>query len=131
MNKKTGNNKSNPLFILLMLVVLVVILFMFDLLLGSVTIPVSKVFSALFDSSANDTSVTIIKDFRLPKALTAIVTGAALSVSGLQMQTVFRNPLAGPYVLGISAGASLGVALFVMGFASVFALGIFSSAGAW
>jgi iron complex transport system permease protein len=70
-------------------------------------------------------------DFRLPKALTAVFTGAALSLSGLQMQTVFRNPLAGPYVLGISAGATLGVALFVLGFSSAFAFGIFSSTGAW
>lgn len=57
----------------------------------------------------------IIRDLRLPKTLTAILAGASLSVSGLQMQTLFRNPLAGPYVLGISAGASLGVALMVMG----------------
>jgi iron complex transport system permease protein len=72
-----------------------------------------------------------VLDFRLPKALTAVFTGAALSLSGLQMQTVFRNPLAGPYVLGISAGATLGVALFVLGFSSAFAFGIFSSTGAW
>jgi len=69
-------------------------------------------------------------EFRLPKAVTAVLTGAALSLSGLQMQTVFRNPLAGPYVLGISAGASLGVALFVLGFSSVLAAGIFTTTGA-
>lgn len=89
-------------------------------------------FSALFSPAATaDTTRTVILDFRLPKALTAILTGAALSLSGLQMQTIFRNPLAGPYVLGISAGASLGVALFVLGFSSAFTYGIFSITGAW
>jgi iron complex transport system permease protein len=70
-------------------------------------------------------------DFRLPKALTAIFTGAALSLSGLQMQTVFRNPLAGPYVLGISAGASLGVALFVMGFSTVLSTAVITATGSF
>ncbi len=98
------------------------ILFFFaDLLLGSVIIPAGDVISSIFSpDGVTDTFRTIIMEFRLPKALTAVFTGAALSLSGLQMQTVFRNPLAGPYVLGISAGASLGVALFVMGFSTVF-----------
>ncbi|NQU88111.1 MAG: iron ABC transporter permease [Mariniphaga sp.] len=132
MNKKNRRHNSRAFLWLLFLGVLVVVFFILDLLLGSVMIPVSKVFSAIFGSpGASDTTVTIINEFRFPKALTAILTGAALSVSGLQMQTVFRNPLAGPYVLGISAGASLGVALFVMGFSSFVAIGIFSAAGAW
>ena len=115
-----------------MLGISLVIFFILDLLLGSVMIPFSKVVKAVFAPGNLDNSVlTIINEFRVPKALTAVVTGAALSVSGLQMQTVFRNPLAGPYVLGISAGASLGVALFVMGFSSILVTGIFSAAGAW
>ena len=100
--------------------------------MGSVIIPVKQIFLALFGfSESNETFRTIVLDFRLPKALTAVLTGAALSLSGLQMQTVFRNPLAGPYVLGISAGASLGVALFVLGFSSTVAFGVFSTSGAW
>lgn len=117
-------------FFLLMLLLL--IFFVADLLLGSVVIPVRQVLGAFFTSQeGSDTFRTIVLDFRLPKALTAVLTGAALSLSGLQMQTVFRNPLAGPYVLGISAGASLGVALFVLGFSSTVALGVFSASGAW
>jgi len=112
--------------------ILFVLLFVADILLGSIIIPVKEVFHSLFSTSeTNETYRTIILSFRLPKALTAIMTGAALSLSGLQMQTVFRNPLAGPYVLGISAGASLGVALFVLGFSSVLAAGVFTTTGAW
>jgi iron complex transport system permease protein len=132
MEDKKARNKRKVLVILISLGILLVIFFILDLLLGSVMIPVSKVLGALFNSgNIENSTLTIINEFRFPKALTAILTGAALSVSGLQMQTVFRNPLAGPYVLGITAGASLGVALFVMGFSSFFVFGIFSSAGAW
>jgi len=116
----------------MMLGILFFIFFTADLLLGSVIIPVSQVFRVLtFSPEAGEVFRTIIMDFRMPKAITAVFTGAALSLSGLQMQTVFRNPLAGPYVLGISAGASLGVALFVLGFSSVAAIGFFSATGAW
>lgn len=109
-----------------------ILLFAADLLLGSVIIPAGRVISSLFSSGgAEDTFHVIIMNFRLPKALTAVMTGAALSLSGLQMQTVFRNPLAGPYVLGISAGASLGVALFVMGFSTVLTAGAITVAGSW
>lgn len=123
--------QSNGL-VFLVLVILMVVFFMGDLLLGSVIIPVKQVFRAFSPGAEmNEAYRTIVMEFRLPKALTAVLTGAALSLSGLQMQTVFRNPLAGPYVLGISAGASLGVALFVLGFSSVVAVGVFSAAGAW
>lgn len=112
--------------------VLFIVLLFADLFLGSVIVPVKQVFLAVFfPEEADATFRTIVISYRLPKALTAILTGAALSVSGLQMQTVFRNPLAGPYVLGISAGASLGVALFVLGFSSVFSFGVFTMTGAW
>jgi iron complex transport system permease protein len=115
----------------IILAVLLILFFMADLLLGSVIIPVKQVLLAFYPSAeSNETYRTIVIDFRLPKAFTAVLTGAALSLSGLQMQTVFRNPLAGPYVLGISAGASLGVALFVLGFSSSFAFGVFSATGA-
>jgi len=107
-----------------------ILFFLADLLLGSIIIPAGEVVSSVFSPDrATDTFRTIIMDFRLPKALTAIFTGAALSLSGLQMQTVFRNPLAGPYVLGISAGASLGVALFVMGFSTVLSTAVITATG--
>jgi len=131
--KKTDKHKTRPYhLIFLILAILFVLLLIADLLLGSVVVPVKQIFLAFFPTAeTNDTFRTIIVDFRLPKAITAVLTGAALSVSGLQMQTVFRNPLAGPYVLGISAGASLGVALFVLGFSSVLTFGVVSVTGAW
>ena len=96
------------------LILLLILLFFFDIILGSVDISFIELwnFVQLKDVDAN--TEAILLKFRLPKAVTAIFAGIALSVSGLQMQTVFRNPLAGPYVLGISAGASLGVALIVL-----------------
>ncbi len=93
------------------------ILFILDLFLGSVTIRPADIVNAIFGGS--DTTVNaILTRFRVPKAITALLAGISLSISGLQMQTLFRNPLAGPYVLGISAGASLGVALVILGFSS-------------
>lgn len=108
------------------LVVLLAVLFCFDLLFGSVAIPWLDVLKSVFGKADNDVWNTIVRDFRLPKSITAVLAGAALSVSGLQMQTMFRNPLAGPYVLGISAGASLGVAILVLGMAS---LGVYNLSG--
>lgn len=98
-----------------LLALLLVALFMADLIYGSVTIPLSGI-AAVFSGAENLNPAwkIILLDFRLPKALTAILAGAALSASGLLMQTLFRNPLAGPFVLGISSGASLGVALVVL-----------------
>ena len=105
--------RSTTLFIILSL--LLVILFMLDLLIGSVHIPLRDILGALFGGDVDASTRLIVLDIRLIKAIVAILTGMALSVSGLQMQTLFRNPLAGPYVLGISSGASLGVALFILG----------------
>ncbi len=107
------------LLILTSLSALLILVFAVDLFLGSVKIPFREILRILVTGqSENQIWLTIIYDFRLPKAITAVLAGAALSVSGLQMQTVFRNPLAGPYVLGISSGASLGVAILVLGFSS-------------
>lgn len=102
--------------ILTLLVLGVVGLFLLMLAVGSVNIPLSQVIAALFGASdANPSAVaTIIWQFRMPRALTAALAGAALAVGGLQMQTLFRNPLTDPFVLGISSGASLGVALVVL-----------------
>jgi iron complex transport system permease protein len=89
--------------------------FLLSLVFGSVRIPPDQVLTILVGGEPlRATWVTIINDFRLPKALTATLAGAALGVSGLQMQTLFRNPLADPFVLGVSSGASLGVALVVL-----------------
>ena len=121
---------NTGIFIFLSIVFL--LLFLLDVLTGSVLIPPEEAFAAIFSAPDESSTVRIILfDYRLPKAITAVITGIALSMSGLQMQTVFRNPLAGPYVLGISAGASLGVALFALGFSSTLALGVFSAQGAW
>jgi iron complex transport system permease protein len=90
--------------------------FFINISLGSVAIPLSDVFSSLVGGDvAKPSWEFIIQDYRLPKAITAIMTGSGLAVAGLLMQTLFRNPLAGPFVLGISSGASLGVALFILG----------------
>jgi hypothetical protein len=118
--------------IFLVLLCLIVILFMLDILAGPVAIPLKEILHSLFSvDTSNPVWRTIISDFRIPKALTALLAGAALSVSGLQMQTVFRNPLAGPYVLGISSGASLGVALVVLGFSPLFVLGGINPLSVW
>lgn len=84
--------------------------------LGSVAIPIKQIFLAIFNGEVEKEAwKTIVLNYRIPKALTAIIVGSGLSVSGLIMQTLFRNPLAGPFVLGISSGASLGVALLLLG----------------
>ena len=90
------------------------LLFIADLSVGAVKIPLRDVAEALTGGDVSRSLSTIVVDIRLMKAVVAVLAGAALSVSGLQMQTLFRNPLAGPYVLGISSGASLGVAFFIM-----------------
>jgi iron complex transport system permease protein len=89
--------------------------FLLSLAVGSVSIPLDDIITILTGAEpAKATWTNIILKFRLPKAMTAVLAGSALAVSGLQMQTLFRNPLAGPFVLGISSGASLGVALVVL-----------------
>lgn len=94
---------------------LIFVFFLLNLLLGSVSIPFQEVWQILWGNShGNEIWYNIIWKSRIPQALTALVAGAGLSVSGLQMQTVFRNPLAGPSVLGISSGASMGVAFVVL-----------------
>ncbi len=105
-------------------------LFILDIFLGSVTIKPSDVITAIFKNQGS-IAETIIMKFRFPKAITALLVGIALSLSGLQMQTVFRNPMAGPYVLGISSGASLGVAFVIMGsVSSIYPLSL-SGTGNW
>ena len=111
MNRSTQHILHTTLFVTLG--VLFIALAIVDMLVGSEAIPVREVVSSLWgDVSAE--YATIIYKIRMPKVIVAIVAGMALSASGLLMQTLFRNPLAGPYVLGINSGASLGVALFTL-----------------
>ncbi len=112
---------------------LVLMLFILDLVMGSVSIPINKVIDILTGEEVKRSWEYIILYFRLPKALTAILTGAGISVAGLQMQTLFKNPLAGPSVLGISHGASLGVAVFVLSSTTLFGAvsNLQESMGSW
>lgn len=97
------------------LAALTVLLLLVDIGAGSVKLSIGEVADALLGRGDNPATAKIVVDIRLTKGIVAIIAGIALSVSGLQMQTLFRNPLAGPYVLGVSSGASLAVALFILG----------------
>ncbi len=111
---KKPTQKHIILFVVL--AILAVLLFFADVFIGSEIISPANVWAVLSgQEGVAHSDRVIILDIRLPKAIVALLVGLALSVSGLQMQTVFRNPLADPYVLGISSGAGLGVALFVLG----------------
>ena len=106
--------RSRSAILFAMLAALTLFLFLLDLAVGAVAVPLGDVWAALTGGDCPRATAKIILNIRLIKAVVALLAGAALSVSGLQMQTLFRNPLAGPYVLGISSGASLGVALVVL-----------------
>lgn len=108
--------KNQYTILFIALVFLLIASLLLNISFGQVTIPIKEVFKSLLGSNASkDTWQYIIIDFRLPKAITAILVGIGLSISGLLMQTLFRNPLAGPYVLGLSSGSSLGVAFVILG----------------
>jgi len=108
----TKSYKNTFIFLVITLLLIIII----NISLGSVFIPLKQIFLSLFDGQVEKESWrSIIINYRLPKAITAIIVGSGLSISGLLMQTLFRNPLAGPFVLGISSGASLGVAILILG----------------
>ncbi len=113
-------------------VLLVVLLFLviYDISLGSLDVSWSSIWKSLFDYNPNDSEELTVRIFRIPRVLTAVFAGMALAVSGLLMQTLFQNPLAGPYVLGINSGASLAVAITTMTGLQFFSsyAGIFGSA---
>ncbi len=98
-----------------LLVVILIACFFINISLGSVNMPLRSIIGSLFGNIDNTTWEVIITNYRLPKAVTSILVGSGLGISGLLMQTLFRNPLAGPFVLGITSGASLGVALIILG----------------
>ena len=108
--------RSRPVFIIYLLGLILVALFLLDLRLGSISITFGDMWRQLLDrNTLTEQQLVILTKFRLPRVVTALMAGAALPVCGLQMQTLFRNPLAGPYVLGVSSGASFGAALVVLG----------------
>jgi iron complex transport system permease protein len=110
-----ANQKRNTILFFLLTLGLV-LLFFVNISFGSITIPFKEIYTSLTGGQASkSTWEYIIINYRLPKAITAILVGMGLSISGLLMQTLFRNPLAGPYVLGLSSGASLGVAFVILG----------------
>ena len=109
------NTKQSYSIYFLGLLVLLIVCFLANISLGSVSIPFKDVLMSLLGAIDNESQQYIIRNYRLPKAITAIIVGSGLGVSGLLMQTLFRNPLAGPFVLGISSGASLGVAIIILG----------------
>ena len=114
----------------IVLCALIVVLFALNLLTGSVDIPMRDVLSILFSSAEhNEIWRYIILETRLPQAITATLCGSALAVSGLLLQTAFRNPLAGPSIFGISSGASLGVALVMLAMGGSVTAGLFSVSG--
>lgn len=126
-------NKIN-ISILITIIFIGILLFFLNLFIGSVTIPFSDLFNVFFGEESSQTIKTIVLDYRLPQAVTAIFAGAALSVAGLLMQTLFRNPLADPSMLGISSGAGLGVAITILltgviGNSALSTMGIWSNLG--
>ena len=114
----------------LLLLVLLVGLMLFDFTLGSFSIGFSEIFNGIFNYDASSSAELTMRVFRLPRVMTAVLAGAALAVSGLLMQTLFQNPLAEPYVLGINSGSSLLVAISTMSSFSIFGsdLGIVTAA---
>ncbi|MGQ7944922.1 iron chelate uptake ABC transporter family permease subunit [Flavobacterium sp. WC2509] len=110
------NNPKRNITLFSLLFAGLIVLFFVNISFGSITIPFKDVYTSLTGGHASkSTWEYIVINYRLPKAITAVLVGMGLSISGLLMQTLFRNPLAGPYVLGLSSGASLGVAFVILG----------------
>jgi iron complex transport system permease protein len=123
-------SKKRQLWIFFGLFFLIIFFLVLDIFFGSVSIKASDIVRAIFTETGSNFE-TIVFKFRLPKAITALIVGMALSLSGLQMQTVFRNPMAGPDVLGISSGASLGVAFVILGFSGNISPDVLKGLGNW
>lgn len=131
MNPKTSAHRVQTIAFFILIGILVVA-FLLSLRLGSVNIPTDQILRVLTGGQPDKPAwADVIVKFRLPKAITAVLVGAALSVGGLVMQTLFRNPLADPFILGVSSGASLGVALVIMGSTSGAALGFIAGLSAF
>lgn len=127
-----GMTKNNIIVLSLALLFCICLLLMLNLLVGSVAIPTQDVLAILFGQDVGKPSWQfIILQSRLPQALTALLCGAALSTSGLLLQTSFQNPLAGPSIFGINSGAALGVALVMLLLGGSVSTALFSVGGAW
>ncbi len=128
-DRREGTKRARALLAGGALLVLIVVMFLATLTFGSVFVPVRDVLAALLgEDGVARTSSRIVLELRLPRAVAALAVGAALGTAGLQMQTLFRNPLASPSTLGINAGASLGVALVVLP-GGIAGAGLFGSVG--
>jgi iron complex transport system permease protein len=113
---RVTHGAARELMVLVLLGVVLALAFLLSLVAGSTHIPITSVMAVLTQSTSVDqSSAMVIETIRLPRSLTAMLAGASLGIAGLQMQTLFRNPLADPFALGISSGASLGVSLVVLG----------------
>ena len=123
--------KKTHLVLFILLFFAGILLFVLSLVSGSVKIPIQEALQTLYSGNTSSDWYLTLFEFRLPKALVATLAGAALAVSGLLMQTVFRNPLAGPYILGISSGAGLGVAILVLGFPGLISIGVGLATSQW
>lgn len=124
-----GDSIAKLAFLIPLILGILVILFIIDILAGSVNIPPDAFFKMLTGGEVKETWFNIVKEVRLPKAITAVFAGGALALAGLLMQTFFRNPLADPYILGISSGASLGVALVMLSAGAVGLGAVFATFG--
>jgi iron complex transport system permease protein len=134
-NKIVQKQNSRTSLLLMALSLLLILLWLADIALGSVAIPLADILHTLLgEPSSNPAFDNIVHKIRLPKSITAVLAGAALAVGGLQMQTLFRNPLAGPSVLGVTSGASLGVAVVTLSAGqatTIFAVQQLGISGSW
>jgi len=116
-----NNSRKGHIIFLLITGIAVICLFILDIFIGNTDIPIKQIINILiFDSDDNAAFSFITKELRLPRALTALIAGAGLGIAGMLMQTLFKNPLAGPFILGITSGASLGVSLIVLSGSALF-----------
>lgn len=113
-------NRNIELSVLIVSIIAIILLFAVDISVGSADITFKEFIKIIFGNASDHYDRSIVFKLRFPRAISAILVGAGLSLSGLLLQTLFHNPLAGPYVLGISSGASLGVATYVLTTASIF-----------
>jgi len=128
----TDKKQPNRAFFFGLLGIALCVLFFINIALGSVNIPLHAIAAIIFTGHSSHSAWSkIVTLIRLPRALTAVIAGGALAVGGLQMQTLFRNPLAGPSVLGITAGASLGVAVVMLAAGSVTSIFAIQGLGGW
>ena len=105
-----------PGLVITAMLVFLLALFFWNLSVGSVSIPFDRIFACLTGDKSDLTAYKVIYNIRLPRIMAAIILGGALALSGFLLQTFFQNPIAGPYVLGISSGAKLFVALALIFF---------------